>query len=66
MPVIAVYNSTHVDMFSLWYKLSNWPNSVPHTVKSGAQVPVLIFEKCAISWHRLHGVLIIVGYFTTG
>ena len=32
---------------------------------SGVQVQVLLFGDCAFSWHRLCGVLIITGYFST-
>ena len=35
------------------------------TINSGVQVQVLLFGDCAFSWHRLCGVLIIMGYFST-
>ena len=38
--------------------------SIPHTINSGVEVPVLLFEDCAFSQSRLHGVLLIMGYFS--
>ncbi len=35
------------------------------TINSGVQVQVLLFGDCAFPWHRLCGVLIIMGYFST-
>ena len=35
------------------------------TINSEVQVQVLLFGDCAFSWHRLCGVLIIMGYFST-
>ena len=36
-----------------------------HTINSGVQVQVLLLGDCAFLWHRLCGVLIIMGYFST-
>ena len=36
-----------------------------YTINSGVQVQVLLFGDCAFLWHRLCGVLIIMGYFST-
>ena len=33
-------------------------------INSGVQVQVLLFGDCAFLWHRLCGVLIIMGYFS--
>ena len=54
----CVYTVSRLTCFNVFLYTIN-------TINSGEQVQVLLFRDCAFSWHRLCGVLIIMGYFST-